>query len=67
MDAYVIVIDEDVELGMMETAEKAGLENLEDVEIVDYAHHPLIEATRYEGDPDVNTTEPDSGSNSEEV
>ncbi|MDY6779662.1 MAG: CBS domain-containing protein [Halobacteria archaeon] len=37
MDAYVILVKEDVELGM-------------DVEVVDYARHPLIEATHYEGD-----------------
>ncbi len=43
MDAYVIVIDERVELGMAETARKEGLSSIEDISVVDYAHHPLVE------------------------
>ena len=43
MDAYVIVIDERVELGMAETARKEGLSTIEDISVVDYAHHPLVE------------------------
>ncbi|MGZ0745635.1 MULTISPECIES: CBS pair associated ParBc domain-containing protein [unclassified Haloparvum] len=46
MDAYVIVLDEPVELGMATTAENEGLDSLEDVEIVDYARHPLVERTK---------------------
>ncbi len=46
MDAYVIVIDESVDLGMAETAEKEELETIADIESVDYAHHPLIETTK---------------------
>jgi IMP dehydrogenase len=46
MDAYVIVVDDDVELGMERTAEKEGLHSIEDIEIVDYARHPLVETTR---------------------
>ena len=45
MDAYVIVVDEEVELGMERTARNEGLETLEDVEVVDYARHPLVETT----------------------
>lgn len=52
MDAYVIVVDEDIELGLEKTAEESGLETLEDVNVVDYARHPLIEATRYSSDTD---------------
>jgi predicted transcriptional regulator len=40
MDAYVIVLSEPVELGMAKTAAK------EELEAVDYAHHPLIETTQ---------------------
>ncbi len=43
MDAYVIVLDERVELGMAETARKGNLESIADIEEVDYAHHPLVE------------------------
>jgi IMP dehydrogenase len=45
MDASTIVIDERVTLGMQRTAEKEGLESIDDIEIVDYGRHPLIEAT----------------------
>jgi IMP dehydrogenase len=43
MDAYVIVIDEPVDIGMAKTAEKENLEAIADIEAVDYAHHPLVE------------------------
>ncbi len=43
MDAYVIVIDEPVDLGMARTAEEEGLETLDDIDVVDYARHPLVE------------------------
>jgi predicted transcriptional regulator len=46
MDAYVIVLDEPVELGMAKTAAKEELGGIEDIEAVDYAHHPLIETTQ---------------------
>ncbi|PSQ45971.1 hypothetical protein BRD17_00090 [Halobacteriales archaeon SW_7_68_16] len=45
MDAYVVVIDAPIELGMERTAREAGLDSLADVEVVDYAHHPLVEKT----------------------
>jgi IMP dehydrogenase len=47
MDAYVIVVDaaEELELGMQRTAEKEGLESIDDICVVDYARHPLIETT----------------------
>ncbi|WP_135820052.1 CBS domain-containing protein [Halostella litorea] len=45
MDAYVIVVDDDVTLGMERTADEEGLESLSDVEVVDYARHPLVETT----------------------
>ncbi|WP_435076017.1 CBS domain-containing protein [Halococcus sp. AFM35] len=44
MDAYVIVVDERVELGMAETARNEGLSTIADIAVVDYAHHPLIES-----------------------
>ena len=48
MDAYVIVVeaDEPVTLGMERTAEKEGLASIDDVAVVDYARHPLIETTK---------------------
>jgi len=53
MDAYVIVVNDEIEeLGLEKTAQESGLSTLEDVDVVDYARHPLIEATRYETEPD---------------
>ena len=46
MDAYVIVIDEPVDLGMAKTAEKEDLESIADIDAVEYAHHPLVETTQ---------------------
>ncbi|MFC6786205.1 CBS domain-containing protein [Halobaculum halobium] len=46
MDAYVIVIADHVELGMERTARKEGLQSITDIEVVDYARHPLVETTR---------------------
>jgi IMP dehydrogenase len=45
MDAYVVRLDTRVELGMAETAQKSDLKSIEDIEEVDYAHHPLVETT----------------------
>lgn len=46
MDAYVVVLPQYVELGIARTAEREGLRSIEDIEVVDYAHHPLVEATQ---------------------
>jgi hypothetical protein len=48
MDAYVIVVEaaEPITLGMERTAEQEGLDSIDDVAVVDYARHPLIETTK---------------------
>ncbi|MFB6120675.1 MAG: CBS domain-containing protein [Halobacteriaceae archaeon] len=46
IDAYVIVIAEPIQLGMERTAEREGLSSIDDVEVVDYARHPLVESTK---------------------
>jgi IMP dehydrogenase len=46
MDAYVIVIEDPVETGMERTATEQGLESIDDIEVVDYARHPLVETVR---------------------
>ncbi|MFC6732284.1 CBS domain-containing protein [Haladaptatus sp. DYSN1] len=46
MDAYVIVLNTPVDLGMAKTAEKEGLSTIDDIEVVDYARHPLVETTK---------------------
>ncbi len=46
LEAYVIVVeDPDIELGMERTARQEGLKSVDDIEVVDYARHPLIERT----------------------
>ena len=45
MDASTIVIDEHIELGMQRTAKNEGLASINDIEIVDYGRHPLVEST----------------------
>lgn len=45
MDAYIIVLNKDIALGMEKTARDAGLKTLDDIKILDYVKHPLIEAT----------------------
>jgi predicted transcriptional regulator len=46
MDAYVIVLSEPVDLGMARTAEKEDLGSIDDIAVVDYAHHPLVQKTK---------------------
>jgi len=46
MDAYVIVIDHEIDLGMARTAEKEDLERIDDIDVVDYARHPLVQTTK---------------------
>ncbi|MFB6113676.1 MAG: CBS domain-containing protein [Halodesulfurarchaeum sp.] len=45
MDAYVIVLPRRVDLGMARTAQNEDLESLDDIDVVDYARHPLVETT----------------------
>jgi predicted transcriptional regulator len=45
LDAYVIEISEDIELGMEKTARAMNLRTLEDIRVLDYARHPLVALT----------------------
>ena len=45
LDAYIIEIKEDIELGMERTAHTMNLKNLDDIQILDYARHPLVAIT----------------------
>jgi IMP dehydrogenase len=45
LDAYIIEIREDVELGMERTATTMNLKTLDDVQVLDYARHPLVAIT----------------------
>lgn len=46
MDAYVIPLGNEVQLGMEKTANSSGLHTLSDIKILDYAKHPLIQVTK---------------------
>lgn len=45
LDSYIIDIREDIELGMERTAQAMNLKNLDDIQILDYARHPLVAIT----------------------
>ena len=45
IDAYIIEIKEDIELGMERTAHAMNLKSLDDVQVLDYARHPLVAIT----------------------
>jgi len=45
LDAYIIEIDEDIELGLERTAREMNLSTLDDIKILDYARQPLVAVT----------------------
>jgi IMP dehydrogenase len=45
MEAYVITTDRKVEMEMAKTADEEDLQSIDDITIVDYARHPLVEST----------------------
>ncbi|MDD1656784.1 MAG: CBS domain-containing protein [Methanomicrobiales archaeon] len=45
LDAYIIEIDQDIELGMERTARSMNLSTLDDIRVMDYARHPLVALT----------------------
>ncbi|MCD1295134.1 hypothetical protein CUJ83_09000 [Methanocella sp. CWC-04] len=45
IDAYILELSKEIPLGMERSARDAGLKTLDDIEILDYAKHPLIEIT----------------------
>lgn len=45
LDAYIIDISQDIELGMERTATAMNLRNLDDIQVLDYARHPLVALT----------------------
>ena len=45
VDCYVIDLCQDIKLGMEKTADKAGIKNFSDIEIIDDDKHPLIALT----------------------
>ena len=50
MEAYVIAVDTPVELEMAKTSADEELTSIDDITIVDYARHPLVETTERMGE-----------------
>jgi len=46
LDAYILLVDESISLGMESTAAHAGLKSIDDIKIMDYVKHPLSEITQ---------------------
>jgi len=49
LEAYIITIEEDFELGLERTARQLNLDKLADIEVLEYAHHPLVVGTHRVG------------------
>ena len=47
LEAYIITITEDIELGLERTARQLHLEKIADIEVMDYVHHPLVAGTHH--------------------
>jgi CBS domain-containing protein len=45
LDAYIIEVDPEVELGIERTARALNLASLDDIKVLDYARHPLVALT----------------------
>jgi len=45
LDAYIIVVPDEVELGIEKLSKKKGLKSITDVEIIESVPHPLVEIT----------------------
>jgi IMP dehydrogenase len=45
IDAYILQVPKEIKLGMEKTAAQSGLRKLEDIEVLDFEKHPLIEIT----------------------
>ncbi len=45
-DAYVIKSEQPIKLDMVKTARKENLTSIDDLDILDYAKHPLVETTK---------------------
>jgi len=45
LDAYVLKLDKDIELGLERNARASGLNSLKDIDVNDFGQHPLVEIT----------------------
>jgi IMP dehydrogenase len=54
LEAYIITIEEDFELGLERTARQLDLEKIADIEVLEYARHPLVAGTQRVGGKEGN-------------
>lgn len=45
IDAYILEVSKDIKLGMEKTARESGLRTVDDIVVMDFEKHPLIEIT----------------------
>ncbi|HET6405362.1 MAG TPA: CBS domain-containing protein [Candidatus Thermoplasmatota archaeon] len=45
LEAYVLKLDKDIELGLERNARASGLHSLSDIDVNDFGQHPLVEVT----------------------
>jgi IMP dehydrogenase len=45
LEAYVLKLDKDIELGLERNARASGLNSLKDIDVNDFGQHPLVEIT----------------------
>lgn len=49
IEAHKLIVNKDVKLGLEKIPENTGIEKLDDIEVVEYASHPLIRLTKLYG------------------
>ncbi len=49
IEAHKLIVNKDVKLGLEKIPENTGIKKLEDIEIVEYASHPLVRLTKLYG------------------
>jgi len=59
LEAYIIEISEDIELGLERTAKAMNLITIDDIQVMDYARHPLIAGTHRFGGMGTVIQDPD--------
>ncbi|PTD93795.1 hypothetical protein C9439_06460 [archaeon SCG-AAA382B04] len=49
IEAHKLIINRDIKIGLEKIPEKTGIDNLDDIEVVEYASHPLVRLTKLYG------------------
>lgn len=49
IEAHKLIVNKDIEIGLEKIPENTGIKSLEDIEVVEYASHPLVRLTKLYG------------------